>query len=79
MSGYIELKKDNRYKKGNIVKKNGIYRGHEHTIAFKPITYPFGKVLDGDINLQNEINRMLLNPPVVVTAELADAIEKEMK
>ena len=60
MESVIQLKKDNRYKNGNIVKKDGVYRGNEATVRVERLSIPKG----APIELQ-------LNPPISVGPALA--------
>lgn len=62
----IQLKVDNRYKDGNVVKKGAKLRGNAKTMKLDrleklAITQP-----------------IWLNPPIIVSHELGEAIKKEL-
>lgn len=63
----IELPKaDKRYKPGNIAKDSkGKYRGHPDTVTLRRMTIPEAAPM-----------YMQLNPPLIVTPELAEFIKE---
>lgn len=58
----IQVKADKRYKVGNIKKVKGVLRGHPETMHVARMDCPNGE--------------MSLNPPIVVSHELGEAIRK---
>ena len=70
MGETIQLPKpDKRYKVGKIVKdKHGDYRGHPLTVIPKSVEILTNSYIDNVA--------MQLNPPIVVSTELAELIKK---
>lgn len=60
----IKLKNDRRFKRGHIVRdQDGTFRGHPESMEIKPMHVPYS------------INGLSLNPPLVISSELAAAIK----
>lgn len=61
----VTIKPDKRFKKGNLKSENGTIRINPTTLAkeFKRLEYPKG---------------LLLNPPIVVSHELGEALKREL-
>ena len=72
MKLYTELPKpDKRYKVGKIVKdKKGTYRGHPLTVIPKSM-----EIMN---NLHRDNIALTLNPPIVISAELAEHLKGKL-
>lgn len=66
MNSPIEIKADKRFKLGNIKRSGSELRGHPDTVKMERMEIPSAAPLS-----------MKLNPPIVVSPELAKAIKKE--
>ncbi len=73
----IELKTDNRYKDGNVVKKNGKLRGNAKTMQMDYVQMP---QIEANVQqaIYNDYLRMTLFPPIVVSGALGDAIKESI-
>lgn len=63
----IVIRKDNRYKDGNIKKVNGVLRGNSKTVSMERMSIPLAAPLS-----------MQLNPPIIVPSELGEMIRKSL-
>ena len=74
----ISIKVDRRFKEGNVRKdQNGVYRGNPTTLQLKRLE-PVIAELGGVIHRHNELIKLQLNPPIVISKELAEAIEEDL-
>jgi len=68
----IELRVDNRYKDGNVVRKKGALRGNAKTMELKHLLVPLAA-----LHAYNDaLIKLSLNPPIVVSRELGKAIKE---
>lgn len=67
-------KPDKRYKPGRIVIKNGQLRGHPDTVNMKTYTIPPPPKDAPMFNILIEHQELSLNPPMVITKEMADKL-----
>lgn len=75
----ITLKVDNRYKDGNVVYKNGMFRGNQETMRLhRPKVEPLLKDLNHHVDMYNDHLKLQLNPPIIVSRELATHLEGNM-
>ncbi len=68
----IIIKKDNRYKDGNVKLVNGKLRGNKKTMAVERLVVP----LATQYNYFLDHVSLSLNPPMVVSHELGEAIKR---
>lgn len=71
----IIVRKDNRYRRGNVVLKDGEYRGHESDVSIKVANYPAVNT----VYLPPECMIRALNPPIIVSEALGRAIKHELE
>jgi len=68
---YISLKTDNRYKDGNVKLVKGKLRGNKRTMALEHLVVPLAAQYDSFLTHA----KLSLNPPIVVSYELGEAIK----
>jgi hypothetical protein len=68
MSEPIEIKSDKRFKPGNIKQAGNELRGNPETMDMHRMAVPTGTPME-----------MQLNPPIIVSSELGDALKKSAR
>ena len=80
MADKVVFKTDNRYKDGNLKRVKGVWRGNAKTTKVTRLEPP--KWLTGSeamYSAYEEHLRLQLNPPILVTPELATVIKPTPK